>query len=159
MSILKNKIVKQLLVFKFEGIALLMRLIMLIIASPILWLIDVINFSIDVAKLVSKKKLVLKTALLIIAILIVIHLVENACGELNELYFELLKVAWLGFKVVSNSAIYLCVSTFSVFLIFLSMSVTKTKFFKIEANKISSGSYLLDEIFFTNKQRWCSIKK
>jgi len=91
---------KQLLVLKFEGTALLTRLAMLISASSVLWLVDIFNFSIDVAKSVNKKRLVAKTILLIIAVLAIIHLVENACGELNELYFELLKTTWLSLKII-----------------------------------------------------------
>jgi len=143
---------KQLLVFKFEGGALLMRLLMLIIASPWLWLVDVVNFGIDAAKATNKKKLAIKTVLLLLVILAMVQLIENACGELNELYFELLKITWLSLKIVSSSTFY--VNTLILFTFIITV-VIASKCFKTEALTISlSNSCLFDEIFgYVNLRR------
>lgn len=140
---------KQLLVLKFEGVALLTRLVMLILASSVLWLVDVFNFSIDVAKSVNKKGLVLKTVLLIVAVLAIIHLIENACGELNELYFELLRTTWLSLKIFSSSVIYSSALALSVTFICVATILEQALFFRTNGFKVSSGSnyHLLDETF------------
>jgi len=140
---------KQLLVFKFEGMALLTRLIMLILASPVLWFVDIMNFSIDLAKSMNKKKLVFKTIVLVAVILVIIQLIENACGELNELYFELLKITWLSLKIMETSTVYVNTSVLSILLMFLIMMFPIIQLLKQQALKISSGDnyYLPDEIF------------
>jgi len=148
---------KQLLVFKFEGMALLTRLIMLIIASPVLWFADAINFSIDVAKTINKKKLVLKTVMFVLAVIAIIHLVENACGELNELYFEILKITWLSLKIVGTSTIYVSIATLCI-LMFLLLIFTTVFVFQTQASKISSGKInLLDEIFWYCDKVVCMV--
>lgn len=120
--------------------ALLTRLTMLVIASPILWLADIFNFSIDLTKSITKKNCAIKTVLLLVVVLAIIHFAENACGELNELYFELLKMTWLSLKITGTSTVYLSTSVLSIFLMHLLVKLSVTKFFNTKTIKVSPGA-------------------